>query len=101
KERGEIDAVASVGDRTEQVVDEVRRALRENGASLTLGDLKAIVSREIHQRGMSEDHETILSQGRDAGVPHSRGDASARVRESVPMVLDIFPVDRQTGYFFD
>ena len=101
KESWEIDAIASVGERTEQVVDEVRRALRERGTSLTLGDLKALVSSEIHRRGMAEDHETILSQGRDAGVPHSRGDASARVRESVPIVLDIFPVDRKTGYFFD
>jgi Xaa-Pro aminopeptidase len=101
KERWEIDAIASVGERTEQVVDEVRRALRDAGTALTLGDLKAIVSREIHARGMAEDHETILSQGRDAGVPHSRGDAAARVRASVPMILDIFPVDRRTGYFFD
>jgi len=101
KEPWEIDAIASVGARTEEVVDEVRAALRERGTSLTLGDLKAIVSRGIHTRGMAEDHETILSQGRDAGIPHSRGDAAARVRESVPIVLDIFPVDRQTGYFFD
>jgi Xaa-Pro aminopeptidase len=50
---------------------------------------------------MIEDHETIVSQGRDAGVPHSRGDASAVVRLSVPLVVDIFPADRATGYFFD
>jgi len=31
----------------------------------------------------------------------SRGDASAIVRPSVPIVLDIFPADRETGYFFD
>ena len=43
---------------------------------------------------MAEDHETILSQGRDAGVPHSRGDAGAGIRPSVPIVLDIFPLDR-------
>ena len=101
KERWEIEAIASVGERTEQVVDEVRRALREGGENLTLGFLKELVSREIQRRGMSEDHETILSQGRDAGVPHSRGDAAARVRPSVPIVLDIFPIDRATGYFFD
>jgi len=101
KERWEVDAIASVGARTEEVVDEVRAALRERGTALTLGDLKSIVSRGIHARGMSEDHETILSQGRDAGIPHSRGDAAARVRESVPIVLDIFPVDRTSGYFFD
>jgi Xaa-Pro aminopeptidase len=50
---------------------------------------------------MIEDHETIVSQGRDAGIPHSRGDAAAVIRESVPIVVDIFPADRTTGYFFD
>lgn len=100
KEAWEIDAIRSVGERTEQVVDGVRAMLRDwNG--LTLGDLKAFVSSEIARLGMIEDHETILSQGRDAGVPHSRGDASAPIRPSVPIVLDIFPADKTTGYFFD
>jgi Xaa-Pro aminopeptidase len=111
KEPWEIDAIRSVGERTEQVVDRVREVLRtatiadghllHDGRALTLGDLKRLVSREISARGMSEDHETILSQGRDAGIPHSRGDADAVVRPSVPIVLDIFPADRETGYFFD
>jgi Xaa-Pro aminopeptidase len=101
KEAWEIDAIRSVGERTEQVVDGVRALLREARPGLTLGDLKAFVSAEIARLGMIEDHETILSQGRDAGVPHSRGDASAVVRRSVPIVLDIFPADRNSGYFFD
>jgi len=100
KEPWEIDAIRSVGERTEQVVDGVRAMLRD-WKGLTLGDLKAFVSSEIARLGMIEDHETILSQGRDAGVPHSRGDASAPVRPSVPIVLDIFPADKTTGYFFD
>lgn len=50
---------------------------------------------------MVEDHETILSQGRDAAIPHSRGDAGAPVRPSLPIVIDIFPSDRDSGYFFD
>ncbi|HEV7767681.1 MAG TPA: Xaa-Pro peptidase family protein [Thermoanaerobaculia bacterium] len=97
----EIEAIRSVGERTEQVVDGVRALLREARAGLTLGDLKTFVSAEIARLGMIEDHETILSQGRDAGVPHSRGDASALVRPSVPLVIDIFPADRNSGYFFD
>jgi Xaa-Pro aminopeptidase len=101
KEAWEVDAIRSVGERTEQVVDGVRALLREARPGLTLGDLKAFVSAEIARLGMIEDHETILSQGRDAGVPHSRGDASALVRRSVPIVLDIFPADRSSGYFFD
>jgi Xaa-Pro aminopeptidase len=101
KEPWEVEAIRSVGARTEEVVDGVRGMLREATPSLTLGDLKRFVSSEIARLGMIEDHETILSQGRDAGVPHSRGDAAARVRPSVPIVLDIFPADRNSGYFFD
>jgi Xaa-Pro aminopeptidase len=101
KEPWEVEAIRSVGARTEVVVDGVRAMLREATPSLTLGDLKRFVSSEIARLGMIEDHETILSQGRDAGVPHSRGDASARVVPSSPIVLDIFPLDQTTGYFFD
>ena len=101
KEPWEIEAIRSVGERTEQVVDGVRALLREAPPGLTHGDLKRFVSAEIARLGMIEDHETILSQGRDAGVPHSRGDASALVRPSVPIVLDIFPADKSSGYFFD
>jgi Xaa-Pro aminopeptidase len=112
KEPWEIEHIRSVAERTELVVDGVRsmlaaarisgeRLLREDGNPLTLGDLKRFVSLEIARLGMVEDHETILSQGRDAGVPHSRGDANAIVRPSVPIVLDIFPADRASGYFFD
>jgi Xaa-Pro aminopeptidase len=111
KEAWEVAAIRSVGERTEQVVDRVREVLRgavivddhlvHDGRPLLLGDLKRLVSREISRLGMLEDHDTILSQGRDAGIPHSRGDASAAVRPSVPIVLDIFPADRETGYFFD
>ncbi|HEV7240238.1 MAG TPA: Xaa-Pro peptidase family protein [Thermoanaerobaculia bacterium] len=103
KEPWEVDAIRSVGARTELVVDGVRALLREaeRGRSMTLGDLKAFVSQEIARLGMIEDHETILSQGRDAGVPHSRGEASAQLRLSVPLVIDIFPADKSSGYFFD
>jgi len=103
KDAWEIEAIRSVGERTEQVVDGIRAMLREceRGTAMTIGDLKKFVTSEIARLGMIEDHETILSQGRDAGVPHSRGNAAEPVRRSVPIVLDIFPADKTTGYFFD
>ena len=103
KDEREIDSVRSAGERTEQVVDGVRALLREceDGRRLLIGDIKSFITTEITRLGMVEDHETIVSQGRDAGVPHSRGDASAVVRTSVPLVVDIFPADRASGYFFD
>lgn len=100
KDAWEVDAIASVGARTEEVVDVVRDVLR-SGKRIRLGELKDLVSHEIARRGMIEDHETILSQGADAGVPHSRGNRDAFVEPSSPIVLDIFPADRDTGYFFD
>jgi Xaa-Pro aminopeptidase len=100
KDEREIEIIRSVGERTVQVVDGVRAMLRGD-RRLLIGDLKAFVTAEIGRLGMIEDHETIVSQGRDAAIPHSRGDAGAVVRESVPLVIDIFPADRATGYFFD
>ena len=101
KEAWEIEAIRSTGERTEQVVHEVRRMLRAWHRDMRIGDLKAVVTREIARHGMIEDHETIVAHGRDAGIPHSRGDASQLIRPSVPIVIDIFPADRTTGYFFD
>ena len=101
KDDWELQAIRSVGERTEIVVDGIRALLRQWTPAMTLGDLKTFVSHEIARLGMIEDHETILSQGRDAGVPHSRGDARAHVRPGAPIVLDIFPADKTSGYFFD
>ncbi|HEX9161530.1 MAG TPA: Xaa-Pro peptidase family protein [Thermoanaerobaculia bacterium] len=103
KDEREIEAIRSTGARTEEVVAGVRTMLREceGGRRLLIGDLKTFITSEITRLGMIEDHETIVSQGRDAGVPHSRGDATAVVRTSMPLVIDIFPADRATGYFFD
>jgi Xaa-Pro aminopeptidase len=111
KDARELELIADVGRRTEEVVDGVRRLLRSatirdgiaevDGRTLMIGDLKKFVTSEIQRLGMIEDHETILSQGRDAGIPHSRGDASAPVRGGIPIILDIFPADAANGYFFD
>ncbi|HVT04046.1 MAG TPA: M24 family metallopeptidase [Thermoanaerobaculia bacterium] len=111
KDTLELDCIRSVGSRTEDVVDSLRALLREcrvsrgrvarNGKPVLIGDLKSLVTMEIARLGLIEDHETILSQGRDAAIPHSRGTASDEVRPSVPIVIDIFPRDRDSGYFFD
>ncbi|HEY0590329.1 MAG TPA: M24 family metallopeptidase [Thermoanaerobaculia bacterium] len=111
KEPWELEAIASVGRRTEEVLGVIRGMLRAatisegvarlDGENLTIGRIKDVVTAEIQRRGMIEDHETIVSQGRDAGVPHSRGDRSANLVASSPLIIDIFPADRATGYFID
>jgi len=111
KDSLELECIRSVGRRTEEVIDSLRAFLKEcrvgegrvtrGGSSVRIGDLKSLVTAEIGRLGMIEDHETILSQGRDAGIPHSRGTAGDELRPSVPIVVDIFPRDRDSGYFFD
>ncbi|HUO85421.1 MAG TPA: M24 family metallopeptidase [Thermoanaerobaculia bacterium] len=111
KDARELRLIGSVGERTEKAVQSVRLLLRSavirdgiahrDGKALSIGDLKERITSEIIRLGMTEDHETIVSQGRDAGIPHSRGDATAPVHASLPLVIDIFPADRQSGYFFD
>lgn len=111
KSAGEVAAIAEVGRRTEQVVASVRELLRNvsiregeawaGAERLTVGRLKDLISNGIVAGGMIEDHETIVTQGREAGVPHSRGTRSEPVRASVPLVIDIFPRDRHSGWFFD
>lgn len=111
KEPHEVAAIEAAARRTERIIGDLRTMLRGSEVDdgvlmhgdrpLLLGDLKTWVSQAISIEGLVEDHETILSQGRDAGIPHSRGDASAPVRTGVPIVLDIFPADKATGYFCD
>ena len=111
KSESEIAQIEDVGRRTEEVVGEVRELLRavaieggvvrSGGERLTIGRIKDIVSAGIVRRGMVEDHETIVSHGRDAGVPHSRGRREDELREGVPLVIDIFPRDARSGWFFD
>ncbi len=100
-----------MGRRTEQVVEEIAALLRSaetsggaltiEGRPLTIGDLKDLVSRRITALGMVEDHDTILTQGDEAGIPHCRGTRDREIVTSEPIVIDIFPADRDTGYFFD
>lgn len=111
KDASEIAAIGSVGARTESVVGVIRELLRgaaiRSGEAwsgcerLTIGRIKDEITLEITRRGMVEDHATIVSLGRDAAVPHSRGTRHDVVRESTSLVIDIFPRDAHSGYFFD
>jgi Xaa-Pro aminopeptidase len=61
-----------------------------------------VIHREFLEHGLAErDGESIVSQGADAGVPHSRGDDAEAVRLGVPIVIDIFPAQSGGGYCAD
>jgi Xaa-Pro aminopeptidase len=70
------------------------------GQAVKLGDLRALVHREFAARGL-EGGDSIFSQGRDAGVPHNRGNDDEVLRPGAPVIVDIFPAEAGGGYHSD
>ena len=72
-----------------------------NGAGpVTLGSLRRLLHEEFLAHGL-EGGETIVSQGRDAGVPHNRGNDADLLRPGAPLLVDIFPGEAGGGYHSD
>lgn len=80
------------------VRDEV--VMKDGKTPLTIGDVRHFIHARLNYYGMAEDHDTIFAQGRDAGVPHNRGNDSAPLRLGEPIVFDFFPMTGK-GYFHD
>lgn len=74
--------------------------IRSDGEPLTIGDVKSFMRARLFANKMKEDHDTIFSQGRDAGVPHNRGNEAAPLRLGQSIIFDIFPMN-QSGYVHD
>ncbi len=66
---------------------------------MTIGDVRAVIDRELAARGLVGEG-TIFAQGRDAGLPHARGEDSMALQRGQAIVFDIFPKDA-SGYYHD
>ncbi len=73
---------------------------RNGQGPVTLGQLRTLLHREFLADGL-EGGESIVSQGRDAGVPHNRGDDAELLRAGAPVIVDIFPGEAGGGYHSD
>ena len=71
------------------------------GRPATLGHLRRLLHRTFAEFGLAEDGESIVAQGRDAGVPHNRGNDEDPVRAGTPILVDIFPAEAGGGYHTD
>jgi Xaa-Pro aminopeptidase len=72
-----------------------------NGAGpVTIGRLRRLLHEEFLAHGL-EGGDTIVSQGRDAGVPHNRGNDADLLRAGAPLLVDIFPGEAGGGYHSD
>ena len=73
---------------------------RDEADAVTLGSLRTLLHREFLAFGL-EGGESIVSQGRDAGVPHNRGNDAELLRAGAPVIVDIFPGEAGGGYHSD
>ncbi len=111
KDADEIARLKSVAERTNAVmalawdfIAGLRRSgdalVDDNGRPVTIGAVKDLVRRELMARGL-EDTNMIFAQGRDAGFPHSRGEADMPLRTGQAIVFDLFPRELGGGYHHD
>jgi Xaa-Pro aminopeptidase len=112
KDEDELEAIrrASRGNvaAMNRVVDFLRGLKRDGDhfradgkGPVKLGDLRRMIHSEFIAHGLAEDGESIVSQGRDAGVPHNRGNDDELLRAGAPLLIDIFPVEAGGGYHSD
>ena len=111
KDADEIRRIQSVAERTNAVMEiawdyiagleaEGGRLLDAAGRTVTIGDVKDLVRRELMARGL-EDTGMIFAQGRDGGFPHSRGEAETPLQIGQAIVFDLFPREMGGGYHHD
>ena len=110
KDAAEIEAIRRSARGAVAAIERLRRYLQtlqrdgghfKNGAGpVTLGSLRRLLHEEFLEHGL-EGGETIVSQGRDAGVPHNRGNDADLLSAGTPLLVDIFPGEAGGGYHSD
>ena len=112
KSAEEVARIQAVARRTESVVAQTVSFLQQHytdtdevlvkpdGTRLTVGDIHAHIRRLIAMADLEDPEGFIFATGRDAGVPHNRGDLATVMRLGESVVFDIFPREGG-GYFFD
>jgi Xaa-Pro aminopeptidase len=112
KDDRELAAIRSVADRTNRVMGEIvdfikghavrdGRLVKADGSPLTVGDVKTYLRQRLTHYGLADDGETIFAIGRDAGVPHSRGEAGDPLELGKSIIFDLFPRALDSGYYHD
>lgn len=98
---GAVEAMKRVRDELASLKRQGDSFITTSGDRATLGHLRRLLHRTFAEFGLAEDGESIVAQGRDAGVPHNRGNDSDLIRAGAPILIDIFPGEAGGGYHTD
>jgi Xaa-Pro aminopeptidase len=99
--RGAVEAMKRVRDELASLRRNGGDFTTASGERATLGHLRRLLHRTFAEFGLAEDGESIVAQGRDAGVPHNRGNDDDPIRAGAPILVDIFPGEAGGGYHTD
>jgi Xaa-Pro aminopeptidase len=112
KDEEEIGRIRQAGKLTAEVMFRVQELLQsckvikdvlhgKDGNPLLVGEVKQQINLWLAELGLENPEQTIFSIGRDAGVPHSTGNALDTLQLGKTIVFDIFPCEAGGGYFYD
>jgi len=99
--RGAVEAMRRVREELGSLRPNGEGFVTRSGERATLGHLRRLLHRTFAEFGLAEDGESIVAQGRDAGVPHNRGNDADAIRAGEPILVDIFPAEAGGGYHTD
>ena len=99
--RGAVEAMRRIREELASLRRQGDGFVTRSGERATLGHLRRLLHRTFAEFGLAEDGESIVAQGRDAGVPHNRGNDAEPIRAGEPILVDIFPAEAGGGYHTD
>jgi Xaa-Pro aminopeptidase len=111
KDAGELAKLREVARRTSAVMRATREwiashrardgvVIGDDDSPVTIGDAKRYVRSQLFEQDLEDPEGMIFAQGRDAGVPHSRGENGDPLRLGQTIIFDLFPRE-PGGYFHD
>ncbi len=112
KDGAEAERIREIGQRTCDIIGQTVEFLQSHrvrdgalvqtdGSPLTIGRVHEQINRFIAEQRLEDPEGFIFAIGRDAGVPHSRGNLQDVVELGRTIVYDIFPCEAGGGYFAD
>jgi Xaa-Pro aminopeptidase len=112
KDAVEAERMREIGQRTCDIIGQTVEFLRSHGVKdgalaqadgtpLTIGRVHEQINRFIAEQRLEDPEGFIFSIGRDAGVPHNKGNPEDVVALGKTIVFDIFPCEAGGGYFAD
>ena len=112
KDAAETERIREVGRRTAAIMGQTVEFLKSHqvkdkvlmqadGTPLTIGQVHKEINRFLAKQGLDVPEGVIFAIGRDAGVPHNKGNPKDVVRLGKSIIFDFGTREAGGGYYFD